>query len=68
METLKADAEVTTLEAAQVAVEAIMIVDHMTEVVIVTAMIRVAVAVEVCSSLVSFFLIIEGAAVVFSWF
>ena len=52
---MKADAEVTTLEAAQVAVEAIMIVDHMTEVVIVTAMIRVAVAVEVCSSLVSFF-------------
>jgi hypothetical protein len=50
VETLKADAEVTTLEAAQVAVEAIMIVDHMTEVVIVTAMIRVAVAVEVCTS------------------
>ena len=61
---MKADAEVTTLEAAQVAVVAIMIVDHMTEVVIVTAMIRVAVVVEVCSSLVS--LIIEGA-VVFSW-
>ena len=51
---MKADAEVTTLEAAQVAVVAIMIVDHMTEVAIVTAMIRVAVAVEVCSSLVSF--------------
>ena len=55
METLKAVAEVTTREAAQVAVEAIMIVDHMTEVAIVTAMIRVAVVVEVCSSLVSFF-------------
>ena len=49
METLKAVAEVTTREAAQVAVEAIMIVDHMTEVAIVTAMIRVAVAVEVCT-------------------
>ena len=47
---MKADAEVITLEAAQVAVEAIMIVDHMTEVAIVTAMIRVAVAVEVCTS------------------
>jgi hypothetical protein len=46
VETLKADAEGTTLEAAQVAVVAIMIVDHMTEVAIVTAMIRVAVAVE----------------------
>ena len=47
---MKAVAEVTTREAAQVAVEAIMIVDHMTEVAIVTAMIRVAVAVEVCTS------------------
>ena len=53
VETLKAVAEVTTREAAQEAVEAIMIVDHMTEVAIVTAMIRVAVAVEVCTCLVS---------------
>ena len=50
---MKAVAEVTT-EEAQEAVEAIMIVDHMTEVAIVTAMIRVAVVVEVCSYLVSF--------------
>ena len=48
---MKAVAEVTT-EEAQEAVEAIMIVDHMTEVAIVTAMIRVAVVVEVCSYLV----------------
>ena len=50
---MKAVAEVTT-EEAQEAVEAIMIVDHMTEVAIVTAMIRVAVVVEVCSYLVYF--------------
>jgi hypothetical protein len=53
VETLKADAEVTTLEAAQVAVVAIMIVDHMTEVAIVTAMIRVAVVVEATAAVVA---------------